>query len=185
MMLVFDPEKHEYSLDGIILPSVTTLLKECGIINTTFYTGNGADNGKRRHLVTELFDQERLDWESVLEEDLPYLSSWIQFKKDFNVEIQAIEQKMYHSILRYAGCVDRLVEIGGKPTVIDIKTGQKQKWHELQLILYGLMCIHNDIKPNLMCVYLKKTGKYSIEEYGYENERYALSAVRVAQWKNR
>ena len=184
-MLEYNDELHEYYLEGKQLPSVTTLLKDCGIIDTAFYTGTGADNGTRRHYLTELYDKDTLDWGTVAEEDLPYLNAWIQAKEDLNMEIQGIEQRMYHPLLMFAGCLDRLATIGGKPTVIDIKTGQKAKWHELQLILYGLMAIHTDKKPSLMTVYLKKTGKYTVQEYDYSNERFALSAVRISQWKNR
>ena len=184
-MLEYNDKDHTYFLEGTELPSVTTLLRDCGIINTAFYTGAGADNGTRRHLLTELYDKDTLDWGTVAEEDLPYLNGWIQAKEDLNMEIQGIEQRMYHELLSFAGTIDRLATVGGKPTIIDIKTGQKAKWHELQLILYGLMTANNDQKPNLMTIYLKKTGKYTIQEYDYTNERYAMSAVRVSQWKRR
>ena len=184
-MLEYNDDLHEYSLDGVILPSVTTLIKDCGIINTTFFTGQGADNGTRRHLLTELYDKDTLNWETIVDEDLPYLEAWIKAKEELGIDVQAIEQKMYHPVLYFAGCVDRLALVKGVPTVIDLKTGAKAKWHELQLILYGLMCIHDDVKPNLMTIYLKKTGKYSMESYDYSNERFALAAVRVAQWKKK
>ena len=181
-MLEYNDETHQYFLDGTELTSVTKLLTECGIIDTRFFSKGGADNGRRRHKVTELYDQGKLKWEEVLAEDIPYLEAWIQFKEDYEVKIQFIEQQMYHELLDYAGTIDRLADIKGEPTVIDIKTGAKNKATELQLILYGLMV---EPKPNLMIVYLKKNGKYKVEEFGYENERYAMAAVRINQWKNR
>lgn len=181
-MLEYNDSTHQYFLDGTELTSVTTLLAECGIVNNKFYTKEGADNGRRRHKVTELFDKGELKWEDVLEEDLPYLEAWIQFKEDYEVKIQYIEQQMYHPLLGYAGTIDRLAEIKGQPVVIDIKTGAKAKWHELQLILYGMMI---EPRPNLMVVYLKKNGKYKEERCDYRDQRFAMDVVGVNQWKTR
>ncbi len=184
-MLEYDDKTHTYYLDGSEIKSVTQLLQDVGLMSSKFFTEEGANNGKRRHAVTELYDKEVLDWESVLEEDLPYLQAWIYFKKDYNVKIQAIEQRIYHPLLGYAGTIDRLAEVKNVPTVIDIKTGAKNKDNELQLILYGLMVENTGQKPNLMTVYIKKNGKYSVEEYDYKNERIAMSVIRVSQWKRR
>lgn len=184
-MLEYEDKTHTYTLDGTVIKSVTQLLQDVGLMSSKFYTVEGADKGKRRHLVTELYDKEVLDWESVMEEDLPYLQGWIDFKKDYNVKIQAIEQRMYHPLLGYAGTIDRLAEVNNIPTVIDIKTGAKNKDNELQLILYGLMVENTDLKPKLMTVYLKKNSKYAVEEYDYRNERTAMSVIRVNHWKKK
>ncbi len=180
--LDFDKETHTYSLDGRVLTPVTDLLKDCGIIQTTFYTGKGAENGSRRHLATELLDKDILDWSTIAECDMPYLSAWIQAKEELGIEITSIEEQMYHPLLNYAGTIDRRAIIKDEIYIIDIKTGAKAKWHELQLILYGLMV---EPRPNLLAVYLKKNGKYAVEKYDYKNERFAMSAIRVEQWKNR
>ena len=179
--LEYNDELHEYRRGGVVLTSTTTLLKEAGIIDTRFYTESGAENGKRRHLLTEYFDKGILDWSSVIEEDLPYLEAWIQFKIDKKITISHIEQQMYHELLGYSGTIDRLVLIDGEPYVLDIKTGQPAKWHQLQLTLYGMMVTE---RPKLIAVYLQKNNKYKTRIYDYD-ERTAMSVVRINQWKRK
>ena len=178
--MTYDDAEHKYTLDGVNLSSVTTLLKDSGIINNKFYTEAGANNGKRRHLLTELYDQNRLDWGTIGEADLPYLEAWIKFKEERKVEIMEIEVGAYHPLYSYAGRMDRTALIKGIPYVLDIKTGQPAEWVGLQLTLYGMLI--QNIKPKLMAIYLKKNGNYLCREYEY-NERIAMSVIRINQYK--
>ena len=178
-------ETHIYTVNGVETTSVTTLLKDCGIINNKFYTEAGANNGKRRHLLTELYDQNRLDWGTIGEADLPYLEGWIKFKEERKVEIMEIEVGAYHPLLNYAGRVDRLALINREPYVIDIKTGVFSKASELQMILYGMMFTYKGQRPNLLLVHLNGKSTYKPNEVTYKDERFAMSAVRINQWKNR
>ena len=189
-VLTYEEGAHKYNLDGIEVPSVTTLLKNAGYMKALgFYTKAGSDNGSRRHLLTELYDKNTLDYSTIAIEDMPYLECWIHAKKDLEIVVQPdeIEIKMFHPYLLYAGTADRVSTVAGVRTVIDLKSGAKEKWHELQLILYGLMYaeLYEQPLPNLMGVYLKKNGKYNFREYTYENKKYALAAVLAEQWKNK
>jgi len=184
-MFSFDQESHTYTLDGAILPSVTTLLKECGIISTAFYTDAGATNGSRRHLVTELLDRGNLDWSTVADEDIPYLEAWIKAKEDLSIEIEEIEKPMHHSIYGYAGMVDRLCTIGEENWVVDIKTGAKAKWNELQMILYGMMVsdFYGVGFPKMAIFNLKKNGRYEFSEVTYAQKNVAIAAVMIQKYK--
>ena len=184
-MFTFDEATHTYALDGTILPSVSQLLSGCGIINTSFFKPEHAEAGTRRHLITEYYDKGTLDWGTVGEADLPYLEAWIKAREELGFNIVEIEQRMYHPQYGYAGTIDRITEINDAPWIIDIKTGQKQRWHELQVVLYGLMLSHDGVHPNLMDIYIKKNGKYSTEVFGYDKKNTALAALRVYQFKEK
>lgn len=188
--LQFVEDGHKFILDGSIeLPSVTTLLKECGVIDTAFYTNAGADNGKRRHLITELMDKGTLDWGSVADEDFAYAQGWAEFCKDYQFEATHIEQPMFHEYFMYAGIADRLGVSGEDrvPTIVDLKTGSKlERWVELQLLLYAMM-VDSETPPKLIAVHLRpgKSANYRAKEFGYDSLDVAQSIIKISAWKRR
>ena len=50
--LTFDEEKHEYRLDGEVLPSVTGILREMGFVDDTYFTEDSAARGTAVHRAT-------------------------------------------------------------------------------------------------------------------------------------
>lgn len=188
--LTYVDKDHKYFLDGAELPSVTSILQGCGYMKALpFYTKAGSDNGRRRHTLTELYDLETLDWGTIDESDFPFLKAYIQAKKDLNIEVEesGIEVRLYHPLLRYAGTSDRICRVNGRITVIDLKTGAPADWHVLQLILYGMAYaeLYEQPLPDLMSLYLRKTGRYGYHKHDYKNKSYAIAAVRVANWKEK
>lgn len=123
-MLEFDPEKHEYTFNGIIVPGVTTVLKVAGI--TQDYSmikpsvlENKRDLGINIHMATEM-DDLGLD---VTEPDfIPYIEGWRNFKKDTNYQSILAEKPVYSKKYRYAGTIDRYGMVYGEPAIIDLKT---------------------------------------------------------------
>lgn len=184
-MLTYREEDHKYFLDGSELPSVTTLLTDAGYIDKRWFQDSDASKGKRRHKATEYMDQGVLDWGTVAEPDLPYLTAWAKAKEEIGIAIDQCEVQTYHDVFRYAGIIDRLAKVKGQPYIIDIKTGVEIRWHQLQLILYGLMVENAGERPGLLCVYLSGNGTYKHRFHDYKNQQYALAAVRVWVWKNR
>ena len=183
MPLIFKPKSHQYFLDGDELPSVTTILKGVGQVDTRFMPETAAENGSRRHKVTQLMDEGDLDWGSVLPEDLPYAQAWGSYLDDNPVEIEATEVITFQEIYRYAGTIDRIGKYEGQPAIWDIKTGVPQKWHRLQLLLYAMMVTFDgDVQPRMFDVYLKDTGKYKPIEVSYEDLGAAQAALRLYNW---
>ena len=148
-MLTFNKEEHKYFLGKRELISVTTLIKSVGLINTSFYKKSGTDRGTRVHKFTELYDKGELDWSTVDEEAMPYVEAWVRFSADRPLRYTGIEEIGYHPLFNYAGMMDRITN----DYVIDIKTGKPERWHSIQLTLYGMIKFHNDgIHRNLACV---------------------------------
>lgn len=186
-MFNFNPETHVYTVDGGEIPSVTTLLNGCGIIETAFYTDKGASNGSRRHLLTELYDRGDLDWDTAADEDLPYLEAWISAKNHLAFEVTDIEATMYHKTYMYGGTADRLGFMLGEKWLIDLKTGAKAQWNDLQLILYGMMASSFlDIPlPKLGICSLKANGKFEFNEVTYKDKNVAIAAVMIEKYKGK
>ena len=183
-MLEFDPVEHKYTVDGNTLISVTTLLKSVGIIDDRWYKPSGTNRGTRVHKVTEEYDKGELDIFGIEDDVFPYIQAWIDFKKTYKPEFTAIEKAMYHPLYGYAGTVDRVAKIAGETWILDLKSGTKEKWHNLQLILYGMIYEHEfNVRPRLGCVYLTKKFKHTLIEYDYSAEPVVMAAIRINKWR--
>ena len=93
----------------------------------------------------------------------------------------------YNPLLFYAGTLVRYGTMGWGNSVLDIKTGQKAKWHAIQLALYAMLLVENP-NPNLELygLYLKGNGIYKLVDYTDPDIfKVAESAVRLFHWRNK
>ncbi len=166
----FDEATHTYKVNGIVLPSVTTVMKP---LSQSFYQvvdentlSKAADRGTSVHQAIENFLEYGI--EDVPPEHAPYFAAFKQFMADKNPIIIATEKRVYHKFLRYAGTVDLLCIIDGKVYLIDYKTtavlsemlvGVQLEAYERAYESFGVKI---DAKATL---HLRKTGKYSFKEF--------------------
>jgi len=160
-MLTFNEKYHEYKKDGIIIPSVTQLLQEAGIVPDMTFADPTLGNAV--HRATSLDDKGELDPDYDCEPVMRRVEAWRVFKKLNKVDILVNEKPMY-SKLGFCGTVDRIVDIKGKRGVIDIKTGKiRQKSTILQLLAYKRLAEEQGHKIEFMYeVYLGDRGSYEI-----------------------
>lgn len=121
---VFDERRHAYTVNGMIVPSVTQLLRPLtslvyGNIDQDVLTA-AADFGTAVHACTEFLDQGDLDEETVADEWRPYLDAYKRWKASASPEILHIELRLGCS--KFAGTIDRIARIDGQLWVIDLKT---------------------------------------------------------------
>lgn len=118
-MLKLNKETHTYSDEnGKVYPSVTQLIDAAGL-KSTYDSGTTyyADLGEAVHKLLELYDKDDLGEYNPAYQ--PYLDSWIKFKNDYP---------------------------GLDETLLDIKTGQKYKWHPIQTAGYQVLYEHHQLK---------------------------------------
>jgi len=157
----YDKDKHEYTLDGKVLPTVTQILKEVGLIDTTWFTESATMRGTDVHKMCHFYDESDLD-ESQVPEDLKgYLEAWKKFKSDMCLVFTAIEVPLYSETYQYAGTPDRLGTSFGKGILIDIKSGIPQSWVRYQLAAYDILAGNSNVRER-WCVQLKPDGNFSI-----------------------
>ena len=123
-MLEFNEERHEYKLDGVVFPSVTTIIKplENFVYVDPDILRRAADFGKAVHTACELHDLNDLD-EATLDPSLvPYLDACKRFLVDTGARNVRIEQRMANENMRFAGTIDRECEISRKMVLVDIKS---------------------------------------------------------------
>jgi hypothetical protein len=103
-------------VDGIgrLYPSVTTILKAEGFINTAYYDDWIRDRGSMIHLATAYDDAGELDEENLDPVILPYLKAWRRFRKESGFVPEQIEPPMMSTVYRYAGTPDRIGDLPGR-----------------------------------------------------------------------
>jgi len=184
-MIEFDEAKHEYSKDGIIYPHMTQILQDVGLIDITWYTEESSMRGRYIHDCLRLLDENvplvMLDIGPDIE---GYINAYLKFKKENDYKIIESETHHINETMRFAGTPDRVCRVNGKDAIIDIKTGTKCDWHGIQLSGYKLLL--GESKLLLYGLYLKDTGKYTLQPYkdaDYRNVFYA--ALTVYGWKHK
>lgn len=123
-MLEFEPNSHTYTLDGIVIPSVSEVLrfasKELYSSTSAQAMEIAADRGTRVHAAAEALDRTgRADIDPDIE---PYVRAYAKFLKDNNVKWDMIEEHVVGVNRDYAGTLDRFGFLNGERVLLDIKT---------------------------------------------------------------
>lgn len=132
-MLEFDKENHIYLKDGIILKSVTQILKELfplkydGIPENILY--EKAKYGTELHKFIEIIEKKkpkrplayikRYYNPSIYQ--IESLKDYLEIKKKYNIEITDSEKMVVYKDI-YCGTLDLKGTVGNKKAIIDIKT---------------------------------------------------------------
>lgn len=187
MTFSFDPESHTYTLDGRTLLSVTSVLKEAGMLVYPQSALEAMLRGRYVHAATEMIDRGSLDWE-ILDDTLrPYCEAYRRFIEDKQPEILLSERPLYHAQHLFAGTPDRVVKMDGATCLIDAKTGSPHPATALQLAAYREMV---RVSENIACskcfsLHLRDDGTYRLNEIGEMKRNYNLfmAALSIVRWK--
>ena len=157
----FDKRTHTYTDDnGNIIPSVTSVISECLYLEVKrFFTLESRQRGEAVHKACELYDLERLDFDSLHDNIKGYVNAYKRFKSEIKPKWSGIEDS-FISPLGYAGTYDRYGYIQDKPVLADIKTGTVGMV-DLQLAAYKFGCEEEDAKEaDRAVIELKPDGFY-------------------------
>ena len=182
--IVFNNEGHIYTVDGTDTPSVTTIIKACGLIDTTWFNDTATTRGKYVHKATELLDQDDLDEASLDPVIAPYVDAYRRFKQETGFVIDDIEKRVHNATYGYAGTLDRTGIFPNDKirSLIDIKTGQPAKWHGVQLAAYAL-CFGSEVL-NRYGLYLSNTGSYKLERFkDRQDANIWLACLTLYKWR--
>lgn len=197
--LVFNPGSHTYMYDGMRVPSVTTCLKFIdGLENVP--PDRLAVAGLRGTLVHKATEQHDLGLPVKAQADPqawqelePFFSAYLQFLSDYRdeLEIESVEERVYHPLYQYAGTADRVVRLAsGDRAVIDIKTSAKlSPSYGPQLAAYQeALNVHRTAKQRVQLRYalqLKKDGTYNLQAY-WEHSDFAIfrACLDVYRWRH-
>lgn len=170
--LIFYDDVHRYELDGENLPSVSEISRFAsrevyGDISQ-YKLDNACSRGSSVHKSCELLDKYRTC--DVSDDIAPYIKAYVEFLKDGGVkEYLYIEKAFASSELKFAGTIDRVVQIDGKTIIVDIKSSSaiQKVLATIQLNAYKILLEENtDLKVDeLWILHLQKDGKYKIVKF--------------------
>jgi len=182
--LTFTEEGHEYRFDGVVVPSVTQIIKplyDFGGISAERleYASN---RGVAVHKATELWDMKDLDESTLDPVIVPYLEAWKRFISENGVEIVGMEQMHFHPVYRYAGQFDRIAIFNGGAWLLDIKaTAALSPAIGVQLAGYGGLIPGTERRG---AVQLKPDGTYRLQEYKSKTDWPTfLSLLTIFNWR--
>ena len=157
--MTLDPVLHEYRDGETVIPSVTQILKNAGMIDDRFFTAEAREKGSAVHKLAQRYaNGERRDDLGRELSSLEYvnaLAAWFRERRPYAI---ATEQMIEGNLdgHRYAGTFDLLAEVDGKRWLIDYKTGAGLKWHPAQIAAYALA-----VNPDrCMMLHLRADGTY-------------------------
>jgi hypothetical protein len=108
MPLTFDRERHEYRLDGRLVPSVTQVLAPCydfANIPAEVLARKRA-LGQAVHRAIEFDLEGDLDESTIAAEIAPYVEAWRRFRADREYQPLLSEHRVVHAKFGYAGTLD-------------------------------------------------------------------------------
>ena len=134
--LLFDEEHHIFTVEGAVIPSVTTVLKRAGmtpdwskIADIEWY----AQRGTYIHKATELWENGTLDEDSLDPAISGYVDAYKACRRDFPVKVIGQEVRLWHPVLKFAGIIDMVIE-GSKHYKMFLRENGTYKLVEVQNI---------------------------------------------------
>lgn len=188
--VVLDEDSHVYRVDGRVIPGVTRLLDPlCSWEHVPVdVLDRKSKLGRAVHLATEFYDRGTLDESSLSDEVAGYLRGWIRFREETGATAAHRERLVYHDQLGFAGTLDWEGDYCGDLTIIDIKSGTKQRTHGVQIAGYALARRHEmrwSSYPKRRAVYLSPDGRYEAPPFTDPSDyQMFISMLNVHNWRN-
>lgn len=164
--LAFEEERHIYKLNGVEIPSVTTVMKP---LSASLYAGvdeallaRAAERGTAVHNAIENYLKFGIT--DISEEYKGYFDAFLKWHEEFDARHLATESKVYHKTLRYAGTADMPALIANKKVLVDFKTSSSvnKMLTGIQLEAYAKAYESHEFEfDGKAILHLKPNGNYS------------------------
>lgn len=123
--LQFDHDQHVYTLDGVVVPGVTTILKPLSAAEYRFAPTEVMERarwrGQAAHRLIELDIKGTLDVDALDEQLLPVFASWRQFRAQSGFTPMLSECQVLSRRHGFAGTLDLFGTMNGEAALIDAK----------------------------------------------------------------
>jgi hypothetical protein len=171
---LFNRDRHEFRVNGVVKPSITQVLAAAGIVDFSFVEEDvrvhAMNRGKSVHWMLQLEDEGALNWRYVPLALRPYRKAYLTWKKNSGF-IPSLIEKPLASALGFCGIPDRWGRFRNGSmcgAVIELKTGAVADWSRYQM---AAQCVL--IQPNLALartirrvgLSLLATGEYKVREF--------------------
>ena len=179
-MIEYDDEAHTYTLDGVLLPHVTGILRDMmpGYQAGEWYL----QRGKAVHeCAAMILRGEDFDYDPVI---AGQVAAARLFVREYNPIVVEVERIVAHPVLGYAGRLDAIVALDGRLFVLDWKSSMEDSL-PYQLVAYALAYqaeTGNKIR-NGIGVELREDGTYRAETYHGLDLYKARWRAMLREWK--
>lgn len=124
--LTFDADAHRYQYNGYPVFGVSEILSLSKLSIYDYIPperlAKAQHFGNAVHKMLELHDIGRLNMDKLDINLFPILNQWMELKAQNNVQIHAIEAKIFNRMYMFAGRLDRFVDWNGQLAIVDFKT---------------------------------------------------------------
>ena len=174
--ITFDQENHRYYIDGVEVPSVTTVCRFLSYDQKSdkpWLARVAADRGTRVHEACAAIDYGLYPEET---EDISgYLKAYRRFLKDYRPDWEGIEYTVGSAEIGMAGTIDRFGTLyDGRRCILDIKTGTQLHDAPLRAQRTGykrLLALDRGFYPEyLYALQLSKDGTYTMVDVRQDDE---------------
>lgn len=163
----FDAAAHAYYLNGAQVPSITQMLQMTGWVDDTYYTEASRIRGTAVHDLCTDFDLGALDPTESTSRYKGWLLAYAAAMRVLRPTWDQIEIPAVHPGFKFGGRPDRKGRIFKLHTVLEIKSGAKERAHKIQLALQAIL-LHADhpLPPEHYqrgALYVQQNGKYKLD----------------------
>ncbi len=133
--LTFEEEPHLYTLDGEVIPGITSILKAARLLDDSFYSVEARERGVAVHLAIQYLIEGDLQRDSLAPLILPYVEAWERFAIEMHWQpVEAPELLVGSEVLRFATRIDGIGRVNGSPLLVvnNWKSGGPEPWHAVQ-----------------------------------------------------
>lgn len=146
---------HTYLLNGREIPGCTRCLDHSGLVDFSMVRADILEKksrlGQEVHRVIQYYCENDLDMDSVADEAMPYLQSWIKVQEHTKFVPRLIECQTMACLegMPYGMRVDLAGMFMGEDSVLDWKTGKAQWYHGVQLAGYSIGLAHQSLSTTM------------------------------------
>jgi hypothetical protein len=178
----FDEATHTYTVGGVVVPSVTQVIKSAGLVDDRWFNEAARDRGRIVAIAIELHSKDNLAY--VPDGYQGYVDAWEKFRDETGFVPHVVEQPVYHVSYGYAGTPDAVGKMAERDAIIDVKTGCDSPHYSLQTAGYGGMFRVGSRGYDRYCVFLNDNGKYKIRQHTDPRDwDVFLAALKIVHWK--
>jgi hypothetical protein len=134
----FDYDEHVYYVNDQPIPNTTSMLMQTGHIDPRYYTEESRVRGRAVHGLTSQADLQALDVDRLVSPYRGYVLAHAAAMARLKPAFLAIEEPVVHPQFRFGTRPDRVAKVFRALSVLDDKTGGREKWHALQTAIQAI-----------------------------------------------
>jgi hypothetical protein len=160
----FDHVDHVYTVAGRVIPNVSGMLQKTGWVDPTYYTDEVRERGRAVHQLTAEYDLGALDVSRLVSKYRGWVLAHVAAMQVLKPTWDAIEEPEVHPVYLYGTRPDRVGKLYRVRSVLDEKSGLRDKAHQIQTALQAIaVAWRYKIAPEAMGrfgLYLRSSGAF-------------------------